>query len=161
MANVYGVTHDTVREEFFPGVATFTAQTRPTATTATRIISRVSAAIDAALLSVGVASADIDAVGEPVSYAYLADTLSLGVAARLAGVGSLGAEADAVKRWAKEFEARLLRIETDPESVIPDAAPAGVDGGVRSHITALGITDEDVADMPTDNSPAFTVNDVA
>lgn len=161
MANVYGITHDTIREEFFPGVATFTAQTRPTATTATRIISRVSSAIDAALLSVGIASADIDAVGEPVSYAYLADTLSLGAAARLAGVGSLGAEADAVKRWAKDFEARLLRIETDPESVIPDAALAGTDAGVRSHVTAMGLTDDDLSDRSTNNSPLFTTDDVA
>jgi hypothetical protein len=160
MANVYAVTHDTVREEFFPGVATFATGTRPTATTATRIIARVSASIDAALLSVGIASADIDSVGEPVAYAWLADTLSLGVAARLAGVGSLGVEADAVKRWADEFEARLAKIRENPEAVVPDAVATGVgSASVRSHVARYGLTDDDAADMETDNSPMSTMWD--
>ncbi|MCC7060738.1 MAG: hypothetical protein IT508_10960 [Burkholderiaceae bacterium] len=161
MANVYGVTHTTIREEFFPAAAPFNATTRPTDTTATRIISRVSASLDAALLAVGVTSADIDAVGEPVSYAWLADTLSLGVAARLAGVGALGVEADAVKRWASEFDARLRSISDNADGVIPDAVPTGASGSIRSHVATYGLADDDAADMPTTNGPLFTVNDEA
>lgn len=160
MANVYGVTDTTVREEFFPGAVAFGTTTRPTATTATRIIARVSASIDAALLAVGVTSADIDASGEPVAYAWLADTLSLGAAARLAGVGALGVEADAVKRWAAEFERRLAQIVENPDLVIPDAvSSSAASGSIRTHVGSYGLEDDDAEDMPTSNGPLFTVND--
>ena len=162
MANVYGVTHTTIREEFFPGVSTFSTDTRPTAIVVARIIDRVSASIDSALLAVGIASADLDSVGEPVSYAFLADTLSLGVAARLAGVGALGAEAEAVVRWAEEFARRLRQIVDATEEVLPDAETAGATGaGVRSHVTDLALEDELRADVETDNAPSFTIWDEA
>lgn len=159
MANTYGVDPDTLRDEYLPNSEKFSASTRPSAATVTRMIERVSSAIDAVLLGLGVASADVTSDDCPVAYAWLADTLSLEAAARVAEVGTQGLQADAVKTWHAEFLRRLEQLRESPLTVIPDA-PLPDDGAtVASHITDGGLTNQ--RETSDDNTPVIAIVDEA
>jgi hypothetical protein len=157
MANTYGVDPDTLRQEYLPQMNAFSAASRPTSATVQRMIERVSSSIDAALLSAGVASADVTPDDCPVAYAWLADTLSLEAAARVAEIGSHGLQAAAVKAWHDEFKSRLEMLREKPLDVIPDA-PLENDGAiVSSHITEDGLTNQ--REPSDDNTPVVAIND--
>lgn len=158
MANTYGVTPATLREEYLPNTEAFSAGSRPSEATVTRMIERVSAALDGALLSVGVASVDITLDTYPVAFAWLADTLSLEAAARVAEAGAQGMQADAVKAWHDQFEKRLELLRKNADQVIPDAMPA--DGGaVNSHILDGDLVNQ--REPSDDNTPVTAFIDEA
>lgn len=157
MANVYGVTPGTLREEYLPNSEAFTSSSRPSAATVTRMIERVSSSLDAALLAQGVESADITATDTPVAFAWLADTLSLEAAARVAEIGAQGLQAEAVKAWHEEFKERLKMLREDPSGVIPDAPIADGGASVNSHIVEDGLTNQ--REPSSDNSPVVAIID--
>lgn len=157
MANTYGVTPTTLRQEYLPNMEAFSTSSRPSEATVTRMIERVSASLDAALLSAGVASVDIDDTDSPVAFAWLADTLSLEAAARVAEIGAAGLQAEAVKAWHAEFTARLKLLRESPLDVIPDAGLPDDGAIVSSHITEDGLTNQ--RETSDDNSPVVAIVD--
>lgn len=158
MANVYGVTSGVLQTRYFPAIEPWSSTTTPSSTTIDNLISDVSISLDAVLLSHGIASVDIDSVGEPVAYGWLKDTLLLGAAARVGASGLIGgAVPESIKDYRAEFEARLKSLREDPDVWIPDAVSGETGSQVRSHVTELDLTNE--REAVTDNSPIFSVND--
>lgn len=136
MAQVYGVTADSVTEQYFPTAHPLPAVGKVTTSSVAKMIEGVSASVNAVVRAAGVLPDSVSETAHAEAWAYLADTVRLGTAVRVAQVGMLGVEADAVKAWRAEFEARLQQLREDPGTWLPGLVdPAAGGGDVFSHVT--------------------------
>lgn len=109
---VFGVTATTVRQDQFPQWSgEFSASTNPTSTTVGRWIDEAAAEL-AGVLRLKASSADaVYALGSSTEpYVWCRQTLTLGVAARVAKVAT-GATPDIAKDLQAQFERRLKLLE--------------------------------------------------
>lgn len=117
-ANTYGVTHATL-QDWFPQAIRFAEAARIDSTLVTSWITRLSEDVRAALYQHHPNDEEITAASAPIAYAWLANTLAVGVAAK---VGELAAESDpaTVEAWRNEYATRLERLTRWPKTVLGD-----------------------------------------
>lgn len=145
--SVFGVTHGSLRSHHFPHMTgSFTADSQPTATIVGEMIDAAAAELAGKLLAEGVTPSSITSASNPNAYAWCADTVRLGAAARVAK-SMTGMNAEVAKAWRDEFDARCELLEENGYIVLGDVTvPDEEPNGPRSHIGSHGLDTGDPDD---------------
>lgn len=156
----FGVTADSLRAHHFPHFAggAFSVTSKPSLATVTEMVSAAAAELAGYLSAEGVSASSLTEADTPNAYAWCADTVRLGAAARVARtVTNMRPEAAAV--WQAAFDARVTMLEDNGYVVLGDApATSEEPNGPRSHIGAHDLDTGDEADI-SDVVPRFRRSD--
>lgn len=158
--SVFGVTHTTVRGQYFPAIGSFTANTNPTSTVVASIIDQKAASLEAALAQENISTASItDSASAP--YLWCQETLSLMVAVRLLQIIT-GVDPEVAKSWREELKARLDLLDERGAIALGDVSldtgnsPAN---GATTHISHFSL-DLPESDDLSSLEPLFRKDDL-
>ena len=155
--STFGMTNTIIASDYWSQFA-LSATSTPTSTRVTQMIDRVAAEVNGYVTAMGGTPSDIDSSGEPISYAWLAETVGVGTAAQM-GRAMTGGDPELAKEYQRQYEKRLKDLRDHPEIVLADhyddvSSPAGE---VRSHVKKLGYSDR--GSDATTYEPTFRMED--
>lgn len=137
----YNVDGTVIQERYWPN-QDFSADAVVSETLIDHMADGIATEINSYLVSIGLDPSTIDDAANPYAYAWLQETLGLGIAARV-GRALTGADPELSKYYSKEFEKRMKQLRTDADAVLGDwLDDSGVpNNDVRSHVKKLGLVD--------------------
>lgn len=155
----FGVTASGLRGHHFPHIrGEFGLSTRPSEATVTEMISAAAAELAGALGREGISTSSITVGSTPNAYAWCADTLRLGAAARVARTVA-GMRPEAARSWQAEFNARLKMLDGGGYAVLGDLPqPSQEPDGPRSHISNHNLDTGDASAI-SNAAPRFRRSD--
>jgi hypothetical protein len=146
---VFGLTHTSVHDHYFPSLVAFSASTKPTATIVGEMITNVAAELIGRLAAVHVTGATISTdagATYPSAYAWCATYIRQGAAiAVMEAIAGAGAVPEA---WQKVQDQRNKDLKEFGYLILGDApAPSEQASGPRSHGTHNNLTADSSEDM--------------
>ena len=127
--NVFGVTPDKVRRHHFPTLSGFSASTTPDTDTVTEMIQSEAAELAGRLRAKGADASAITSDDNPAGYAWCADTIRVGAAAR-AVRAMPGSNPAVVKALTDEVDIRYQELDDVGLTILGDVA--GVETGANA-----------------------------
>lgn len=155
---LFGLTHTSVRDHFFPARAAFSASTKPTSSAVGEMIDGAAAELAGLLAAQNITASDLDSTNEPNAYAWCQDFVRLRAAIRvqesIAGAGSVP------QFWRDEITNKTTMLEKYGSTLLIDVAqPTAPTRGPRSHVTNHDLDTGD-EDLISDAVPRFRRDDV-
>ncbi len=138
----FGVTYTSIRDEFFPQWGAFSANSNPTATTVTTLITQKYADLAGKLLIKGIAIATVDAATSSVGYSWCQETLGLMVAIRVLQLVTQR-DPELAKAYLQRLTERLSALETYGAAALGDRTldtGTSPSSGPTTFIDQMGIT---------------------
>jgi hypothetical protein len=154
----FGVTYSTVRAHHFPQIADFSANSNPTSTTVTQMVSASAAELGGKLRAEGLTPSSLESDASSEAYAWCAETVRLGAAIR-AIKAMTGQDPAVCQAWERVLKERFDTLASLGHLALGDAsAPSEQADGPRSHISNHSLDTGDTDDI-SDVIPVFRRSD--